>query len=31
MIYAPRDERELEIVMDIIRASVWWVGGTELK
>ncbi|GFF26942.1 hypothetical protein IFM58399_01561 [Aspergillus lentulus] len=31
MIYAPRDERELEVVMDIIRAAVWWVGGTELK
>ncbi|GIJ83861.1 hypothetical protein Asppvi_002692 [Aspergillus pseudoviridinutans] len=31
MIYAPRDERELEIVMDIIRAAVWWVGGTEVE
>ncbi|KAF2460908.1 hypothetical protein BDY21DRAFT_333788 [Lineolata rhizophorae] len=27
MVYAPRDEVELEVVMQIILASAWWVGG----
>jgi hypothetical protein len=31
MVYAPRDERELEVVMEIIRAAVWWVGGTVVN
>jgi Family of unknown function (DUF5519) len=29
MIYAPRDEKELCSVMEIIRAATWWVCGTE--
>lgn len=31
MIYAPRDEQELEVVMELIRAAAWWVGGEEVK
>lgn len=31
MIYAPRDEKDLRYVMEIIRAAAWWVTGTELK
>jgi len=27
MVYAPKTEVEVEIVMEIIRAAVWWVGG----
>jgi hypothetical protein len=30
MVYAPRGEEELEIVMNIIRAAAWWVGSVEL-
>lgn len=30
LIYAPRDEGELGVVMEIIRAAAWWVGGSEL-
>ena len=30
MVYAPRGEREVELVMDIVRAGAWWVGGVEL-
>lgn len=31
MIYAPRDNQELEVVMEIVRAAAWWVGGEEVK
>ncbi|OXV06714.1 hypothetical protein Egran_05519, partial [Elaphomyces granulatus] len=30
LIYAPRDEKELNCVMEIVRAAAWWVSGTEL-
>lgn len=30
LIYAPRDEKELSCVMEIVRAAAWWVSGTEL-
>ncbi|PYH39846.1 uncharacterized protein BO87DRAFT_381870 [Aspergillus neoniger CBS 115656] len=30
MIYAPRDQKELECVLKIIRAAAWWVSGEEL-
>ncbi|RPA81142.1 hypothetical protein BJ508DRAFT_326751 [Ascobolus immersus RN42] len=30
MIYAPRDDDELEIVMSIIRAAIGWVSGERL-
>lgn len=31
MIYAPRNEEELKVVVEIIRAAAWWVGGKELR
>ncbi|KAI9684746.1 MAG: hypothetical protein M1829_000121 [Trizodia sp. TS-e1964] len=30
MIYAPRDESEVEVVMEIIKAATWWVSGRSL-
>ncbi|KAL4894086.1 hypothetical protein BDV59DRAFT_176810 [Aspergillus ambiguus] len=27
MVYAPRNAEELESVMEIVRAAVWWVSG----
>lgn len=30
MVYAPRDEAEVEVVMRIVRAAAWWVGGCEV-
>ncbi|KAL4899563.1 hypothetical protein BDW74DRAFT_109873 [Aspergillus multicolor] len=29
MTYAPRNEEELKVVVEIIRAAAWWVGGKE--
>ncbi|KZF26491.1 hypothetical protein L228DRAFT_257917 [Xylona heveae TC161] len=29
MVYAPRDKHELRIVMQIIKAAAWWVGGSQ--
>jgi hypothetical protein len=31
LIYAPRNEEDLEVVEEIIKAAVWWVGGVEHK
>ena len=31
LIYAPRNEAEVETVMEIVRAGGWWVGGIELE
>ena len=30
MVYAPRWEGEVEVLMEIVRAGVWWVGGCVL-
>ena len=30
MVYAPRDEAELRVVLDIVRAAAWWVSGQIL-
>jgi Family of unknown function (DUF5519) len=30
MVYAPRNESEVEVVMKIIKASVWWIGGVDV-
>ncbi|KAL8932517.1 MAG: hypothetical protein Q9211_006270 [Gyalolechia sp. 1 TL-2023] len=30
MVYAPQDETQIGVVMDIIRAAGWWVGGVGL-
>lgn len=31
MIYAPRDDDELKVVLEIVRAAAWYVGGEEIK
>jgi hypothetical protein len=31
MVYAPRDEEEVKIVMGIVKAAVWWVGGVDVE
>ena len=31
MIYAPRDEKDIRIIMRIVRAAAWWVGGCFLR
>jgi hypothetical protein len=31
MVYAPRDEEEVKIVMGIVKAAVWWVGGIDVE
>ncbi|CAO2650548.1 Nn.00g018400.m01.CDS01 [Neocucurbitaria sp. VM-36] len=31
LIYAPRDEKEVEIMMRIVAASVWWVSGVDVN
>ena len=30
MIYGPSDEDEVEVIMQIVRAAAWWVGGVDL-
>ena len=30
MVYAPRQESEVETVMEIVKAGAWWVGGVDL-
>ncbi|KAK8156962.1 hypothetical protein BC567DRAFT_212422 [Phyllosticta citribraziliensis] len=30
MVYAPRDEHEMDVVERIIKASVWWVSGVSV-
>jgi hypothetical protein len=30
MVYAPRNEEEIEIVMCIVKAAAWWVGGVDV-
>jgi hypothetical protein len=31
LIYAPRDEVEIELVMRIVAASIWWVSGIDVN
>lgn len=31
LIYAPRDDKEVEIVMRIVAASIWWVSGIDVS
>ncbi|KAF2032010.1 hypothetical protein EK21DRAFT_99331 [Setomelanomma holmii] len=31
LIYAPRDEREVDVVMRIVAASIWWVSGIDVN
>ena len=30
MVYAPRDEVELRVVLEVVRAATWWVSGQSL-
>lgn len=31
LIYAPRTEKDLEVVMQIVAASIWWVSGVDVN
>ena len=31
LVYAPRDERDVEVIMRIVRAAVWWVAGIDVQ
>lgn len=31
LVYAPRNQEEIELVMEIISAAVWWVSGVDVK
>lgn len=31
MVYAPNSESQTPILMDIVRAAAWWVGGVGLS
>ena len=31
MVYAPRGDKELRVVMDIVKAGAWWKGNMELE
>lgn len=31
MVYAPQDEREVETVVEIVCAAVWWVSGISVR
>lgn len=30
LIYAPRNEKEIEVVIRIVAASIWWVAGIDV-
>lgn len=31
MVYAPRDEEECEMVVEVVRAGMYWVGGLDFR
>ena len=31
MVYAPQDESQMGVLMDIVRAAGWWVGGKKFE
>jgi len=31
LVYAPRNEQDLEVVMKIVHASIWWVSGVDVE
>ncbi|KAL6155540.1 hypothetical protein ACJBU6_05755 [Exserohilum turcicum] len=31
LVYAPRDEQEVEVVAKLIAASIWWVSGMDIN
>lgn len=30
MVYSPRNEEDIDVVLSIIRAAAWWVGGDTI-
>lgn len=30
LVYAPRQESDVETVVEIVKAGAWWVGGVDL-
>jgi hypothetical protein len=31
LVYCPRDEKEVEVIGEVIRAAAWWVGGGDVR
>jgi len=31
LLYGPRDEKELEVMKDVIKAAAWWMSGVDSK
>lgn len=31
MVYAPRTQEEIFVVLQLVRAAAWWVGGDDIK
>lgn len=31
MVYAPQDDSQVGVLMDLVRAAAWWVGGKRLE
>jgi hypothetical protein len=31
LVYAPRDEKEVETVLEVVAAAVWWVSGVDVN
>jgi hypothetical protein len=31
ILYAPRDQREIQTLEQIMNAAVWWVGGVDSR
>lgn len=31
MVYAPQDETQVGILLEVVRAGGWWVGGVALR
>ncbi|KAF2019082.1 hypothetical protein BU24DRAFT_112186 [Aaosphaeria arxii CBS 175.79] len=31
LVYAPREEADLEVLMEVVGAAVWWVSGLDVK
>lgn len=30
MVYAPRDDDEIDVALELVRAAAWWVGGEDI-
>jgi hypothetical protein len=31
MVYAPRTQEEVDVLMRIVMAAIWWVGGIDVE